>query len=288
MSKTEDQVATLVLDGLAFPESPRWYGGALWFSDFYTNQVRRLAPDGRCETVVTVPGQPSGLGWLPDGRLQVASMTDRRLLQLERDGSLALVADLAALAPFHCNDIVVDALGRTYVGNFGFDMHARQAPRSTGLILVEPEGRARVVADGLMFPNGMVITPDGRTLIVAESYAGRLTAFEIQKDGALASRRTWASLPERVAPDGICLDAEGAVWLASPTTREALRVREGGELAQRVPMPGQALACMLGGPDRRTLYILSGKVMVTPEQSRELRAGTIHALQVAVPGAGWP
>lgn len=289
MSHQEEHCAAeLVLGGLAFPESPRWHDGALWFSDFYTRQVQRLLPDGRCDTVLTVPGQPSGLGWLPDGRLLVVSMTDRRLLRLERDGSLSLVADLAALAPFHCNDIVVDALGRAYVGNFGFDMHARQTPRPTGLILVEPEGRARVVADGLMFPNGMVITPDGRTLIVAESFAARLTAFDIQKDGTLAARRTWASLPERVAPDGICLDAEGAVWLASPTTREVLRVCEGGALTQRVPMPGQAVACMLGGPGGRVLYILSGKVMVTPEQSRELRTGTIHALQVAVPGAGWP
>lgn len=277
----------LVLERLAFPESPRWREGALWFSDFYTHQVQRLGPDGRCETVATVPGQPSGLGGLPDGRLLIVSMTDRRLLRLDGE-ALTIVADLSALAPFHCNDMVVDAQGRAYIGNFGFDMLAREAPRPTGLILVEPDGRARVVADDLAFPNGAVITPDGRTLIVAESYAGQLSAFDILNDGSLRNRRVWAPLPERVAPDGICLDTEGAVWLASPTSREVLRVREGGEVTRRVPMPGQAAACMLGGADRRTLYILSGKVMVTPQQSREMRTGTIHALPVEVPGAGWP
>lgn len=284
---TTPPALSLVLDRLAFPESPRWHEGALWFSDFYTGQVQRLGPDGRCETVAMVPGQPSGLGWLPDGRLLVVSMTDRRLLRLDGE-QLSAVADLAALAPFHCNDMVVDAQGRAYIGNFGFDMLARATPRPTNLILVEPEGRARVVAEDLLFPNGSVITPDGGTLVIAESYAGRLTAFDIQADGALARRRVWARLPERVGPDGICLDAEGAVWLASPVTREVLRVRPGGQVTQRVPMPGQPVACMLGGADRRTLFILSGKVMVTPAQSRALLTGTIHRLAVEVPGAGRP
>lgn len=281
------QPLQLVLGDLAFPESPRWHSDALWFSDFYTHRVQRLLSDGRCETVATVPGQPSGLGWLPDGRLLVVSMTDRRLLRLDGD-TLIVVADLSALAPFHCNDMVVDAQGRAYVGNFGFDMHARATPSPTGLILVEPDGRARVVADGLHFPNGAVITPEGRTLIIAESYVGRLTAFDIAADGTLANRRVWARLPERVAPDGICLDAEGAVWLASPVTREVLRVREGGSVTDRVATPGQAVACMLGGEDRRTLFVLAGKVMLTLEQSLALRTGTIHRMPVAVPGAGRP
>jgi len=287
MTRMTAPVPALRLEGLAFPESPRWHEGALWFSDFYTGRVQRLGPDGRCETVAMVPGQPSGLGWLPDGRLLVVSMTDRRLLRL--DGTtLSEVADLSALAPFHCNDMVVDAQGRAYIGNFGFDMLARATPRATKLILVQPDGRARVVAEELLFPNGAVITPDGGTLIIAESYGGRLTAFDIQADGGLARRRVWAQLPERVGPDGICLDAEGAVWLASPVTREVLRVRAGGAVTQRVPMPGQPVACMLGGADRCTLYILSGKVMVTPAQSRALLTGTLHALAVAVPGAGRP
>jgi sugar lactone lactonase YvrE len=281
-----DLSLTPFLDRLAFPESPRWHEGALWFSDFYTHRVQRVGMDGRCETVVSVPGQPSGLGWLPDGRLLVVSMTDRRLLRL--DGQvLTEVADLSKLAPFHCNDMVVDAKGRAYIGNFGFDLAARETPRSTGLILVLPDGQARVVAQDLHFPNGTVITPDGRTLIIGESYASRLTAFDIAQDGSLSGRREWARL-DKATPDGICLDAEGAIWLASPISREVIRVREGGEVTHRIAAPGQALACMLGGPDRRTLFVLMGKLMVTPEQSRESLTGTIHTLRVAVPGAGLP
>lgn len=286
MGRMPQAVPQLIVGQLAFPESPRWHDRALWFSDFYTHQVQRLGPDGRCEVVTTVPGQPSGLGWLPDGRLLVVSMLDRRLLRLDGD-TLVEVADLSGLAPFHCNDMVVDARGRAYVGNFGFDLLARAEPKATALILVEPDGRARVVADGLMFPNGCIISPDGGTLIVAESYAAQLTAFDITDDGSLRGRRTWAAVPGS-SPDGICLDAEDAVWLASPTSREVLRVREGGEITHRVAMPGQPVACMLGGAQRRTLYILSGKVNVTPEQSRELRTGTIHAMPVEVAGVGRP
>lgn len=278
---------TLLLDQLAFPESPRWHEGALWFSDFHTRQVHRLGSKGASEVVAQLADQPSGLGWLPDGRLLVVAMTSRRLLR--QDGAeWTEVADLSALAPFHCNDMVVDALGRAYVGNFGFDLAARATPQPTGLILVEPDGRARVLADDLWFPNGAVITPDGRTLIVAETFAARLTAFDIAADGSLSDRRVWASLPGKVSPDGICLDAEGAVWLASPVTREVLRVFEGGAVTRRIPTPGQALACMLGGEDRSTLYILSGKVVLSPQESLQQRTGTIHAVQVEVAGVGRP
>ena len=281
-----DPQLTPFLDKLAFPESPRWHDGALWFSDFYTHRVQRVDMAGHCETVVTVPGQPSGLGWLPDGRLLVVSMTDRRLLRLDGD-VLTQVADLSALAPFHCNDMVVDTKGRAYVGNFGFDFVARQTPRSTCLILVQPDGRARVVADDLLFPNGTVITPDGRTLIIGESYASRLSAFDIGDDGSLSGRRVWAAL-DGATPDGISLDAEGAIWLASPTSREVLRVREGGEVTHRVATPGQAVACMLGGPDGCTLFVLTTKVMLAPEQSLQTLPGAIHTLSVAVPAAGMP
>jgi sugar lactone lactonase YvrE len=281
-----DPILKPFLGQLAFPESPRWHERALWFSDFYTHRVQRVDMTGHCETVVQVPGQPSGLGWLPDGRLLVVSMTDRRLLRLDGQ-TLTEVADLSSLAPFHCNDMVVDARGRAYIGNFGFDMYARKTPRPTGLILVQPDGQARVVAENLHFPNGAVITPDGRTLIIGESYASRLTAFDIADDGSLSGRRVWAVL-DKATPDGICLDAEGAVWLASPISREVIRVRKGGEVTHRIATPGQAVACMLGGLDRRTLFVLMGKVMTTPEQSREALTGTIHTLPVAVPGAGLP
>ncbi len=281
-----EPILTPFLDQLAFPESPRWHEGALWFSDFYTHSVRRVGMDGRVETVVEVPGQPSGLGWLPDGRLLVVSMSDRRLLRLDSNG-LREVADLSHLAPFSCNDMVVDARGRAYIGNFGFDIAARQPPRPTVLILVTPDGCAKAVADDLHFPNGCVITPDGNTLIVAESYAARLTGFTIGSDRSLNERRIWAQL-QGAAPDGICLDAQGAVWVASPTSREVLRVREGGEVTHRVSTPGQAVACMLGGPKRKTLFVLTGKVMATPEQSRAARTGLISTMPVDVAGAGLP
>jgi sugar lactone lactonase YvrE len=276
------------LGDLAFAESPRWHEGALWFSDFYDHRVCRVTAEGRAETVVEVPGQPSGLGWLPDGRLLVVSMNDRRLLRLDGE-SLVDAADLSALAQWPCNDMLVDAQGRAYVGNFGFDLQHRAAFAPASLILVTPEGRARIVADDMQFPNGTVLMPDGRTLIVAESYGQRLTAFDVMGDGSLEHRRIWAQLDGRgVGPDGICLDAEGAVWLASPVSREVLRVREGGQVTHRIPTENQAVACMLGGADRKTLYVLTGRVLVTPEQSRAQRSGMIYAARVEVPGAGLP
>src|SRR5215470_17338669 len=177
----------VLLDGLYFPEGPRWHEGKLWFSDMHGHRVIKLGLDGKAETVVEVPAAPSGLGWLPDGRLLVVSMKDRRLLRLDANG-LAQVADLSRLAPFHCNDMVVDAQGRAYVGNFGFDLHGGAAHVPTVLILVLPSGAARVVADDIQFPNGTVITPDGRTLIIGESFGACLTAFDVQADGSLTNR----------------------------------------------------------------------------------------------------
>lgn len=274
------------LDDIAFPESPRWHEGELWFSDFYTHRVRRVDAFGRVTTVAEVPGQPSGLGWRPDGQLLIVSMTDRQLLR--HDGKrLHLVADLSDLAPFHCNDMVVDTQGRAYIGNLGFDLGARAPFKPTNLIMVSPDGQARVVAEDMHFPNGTVITPDGKTLIIGESYGARLTAFDIAEDGSLSRRRTWAQL-KGATPDGICMDAEGAIWVASPISREVLRVRAGGEVTHRVPTEGQAVACMLGGMERRTLYVLTGKVMTTPEQSRAAMSGRILTVEVAVPGVGLP
>jgi sugar lactone lactonase YvrE len=285
---TAELVLQPYVKGLAFPESPRWHDGALWFSDFYMRCVSRATPDGRVEAVVEVPGQPSGLGWLPDGRLLVVSMNDRRLLRLDGD-SLVEVADLSALAPAPCNDMLVDGQGRAYIGNFGFDLQVRAPFAATSLIMVTPDGVARVVATDMHFPNGTVLTPDGRTLIVGESYGQRLTAFDVQADGSLAHRRIWAQLHGKgVGPDGICLDAEGAIWLASPVTREVLRVHEGGEITHRIPTSDQAVACMLGGADRRTLFVATGRVLVTPEESLAQRSGMISSVCVEVPGAGAP
>ena len=285
---TAELVLQPYVKGLAFPESPRWHDGALWFSDFYTRRVSRATPDGLVEAVVEVPRQPSGLGWLPDGRLLVVSMNDRRLLRLDGD-SLVEVADLSALAPAPCNDMLVDGQGRAYIGNFGFDLQSRAPFAATSLVMVTLDGAARVVATDMHFPNGTVLTPDGRTLIVGESYGQRLTAFDVQADGSLANRRVWAQLHGKgVGPDGICLDTEGAIWLASPVTREVLRVREGGEITHRIPTSEQAVACMLGGADRRTLFVATGRVLVTPEESLAQRSGMISTVRVEVPGAGMP
>jgi sugar lactone lactonase YvrE len=279
------QTQTLI-DDLCFGEGPRWHEGALWLSDMHDHRVLRILADGQRQTVCEVPGWPSGLGWLPNGDLLVVSMTDRRVLRL-RDGRLDVHADLSALASFHCNDMVVDASGRAYVGNFGFDLHAREAPKAAELILVEADGRARIVADDLQFPNGTVITPDGRTLIVGESWGARLTAFDIAVDGSLDNRRVWAEQPGGALPDGICLDSGGGIWLASPSTNECLRQVEGGEVTHRVMVKQGAFACMLGGADGRTLFILTA-ASSDPDACRELRSGTVETCQAPYPHAGWP
>jgi sugar lactone lactonase YvrE len=275
----------VLLDGLCFPEGPRWHDGKLWFSDMHSHRVMTVGLDGAAQAVVEVPAAPSGLGWLPDGRLLVVSMEDRRLLRLD-PGGLTEVADLRRFAPFHCNDMVVDAQGRAYVGNFGFDLHGGATPVPTVLVLVLPSGEARIAADDLMFPNGTVITPDGRTLIVGESFGPRLTAFDVQPDGSLTNRRTWATL-ERAVPDGICLDVEGAIWIASPISAEVLRVAEGGAVTRRIPVATQAFACMLGGPRRRHLFICTAETG-DPAQCRGRRDGRIEVIEVDVPGAGLP
>ncbi|MDB5898424.1 MAG: hypothetical protein JWP41_2026 [Ramlibacter sp.] len=269
-----------LLAGLAFPEAPRWHEGALWYSDFYLQRVQRVTPDGEATTMAEIDDQPSGLGWLPDGRLLVVGMRKRQLLRVDAHG-VTVVAELAPFAPAPCNDMLVDAQGRAYIGNFGFDLPARAPFAPTVLLMVSPGGATRVVADDLHFPNGMALTPDGRTLIVAESYGRRLSAFDVADDGSLSGRRTWARFEQKgVAPDGICLDAEGAVWMASPVSREVLRVREGGEITQRIATPEQAVACVLGGSDGRTLYVLTGKVMATPQQSRAALGGAIWQVRL--------
>ena len=275
-----------LLDGLAFAEGPRWHEGRLWFSDMHSQEVVALGLDGVRETIVTVPGDPSGLGWGADGRLLIVSMRDRRLLRLEDDGSLGQLADLSGLATFHCNDMVVDAKGRSYVGHFGWDLHGGGTPRSAALMLVTPDGDARVVADDLEFPNGCVITDDGATLIVGETMGRRLSAFDVESDGTLCNRRIWAQL-EKLMPDGICLDAEGAIWLASPISHGCLRVKPGGEITHKVEVERQAFACMLGGPERRHLFICTAGSS-SPEACTTNLDGRIEVVEVAIPGAGLP
>jgi sugar lactone lactonase YvrE len=277
---------TIISRGLCFGEGPRWRDGALWLSDMHAHEVIRLTPDGTRDTICRVEHWPSGLGWLPGGDLLVVSMTDRRVLRW--DGAMLHEhADLASLASFHCNDMVVDRTGRAYVGNFGFDLHARQAPKPAELICVEPDGQARVVADGLEFPNGTVITPDGATLIVAESWGRRLTAFDIAGNGDLSGRRVWAELPEGALPDGICLDEAGGIWSASPSSNECVRQLQGGEVTHRVSVGQGAFACMLGGADGRSLFILTSGSS-DPEACRTDRSGRVEAWQAPYAHAGLP
>ncbi|TRZ66697.1 MAG: 5-valerolactone hydrolase [Rhodocyclaceae bacterium] len=275
----------LLLEGLVFPESPRWHDDRLWFSDMYACQVMSITGDGKTEIEFAVDQQPSGLGWLPDGRMLVVSMHDRRLLRRDPQG-LSVVAELGDMAHYHCNDMVVDRLGRAYIGNFGFDFLGKGQVKPTVLILVTPDGKKRVVAEDMLFPNGSVITADGNTLIVAESFGRRLTAFTIAPDGSLTGRRVWAQL-QGASADGICLDAEGAVWAASPVSAEILRVREGGAITHRIAVATQGIACMLGGPDRQTLFVLSAP-LVGPEAALAQRLGRIETVRVDVPGAGLP
>ena len=279
--------AITMVDDLWFGEGPRYRDGHLFVSDQHQRNVIAVDGTGTQRVVARVPGGPSGLGWLPDGSLLIVSMHDRKVLAL-RDGVLEVHADLSAIATGHANDMVVDADGRAYVGNFGFDMDGGAAPQPAQLALVTPDGQARAVANDLQFPNGMVITDDGRTLVVAESFASRLTAFSIDPaTGELGERRLWAQLPG--PPDGICLDAEGCIWAAHPVPPGGyLRVAEGGEVRGRVDTePGWVgIACMLGGPERRSLFMLDATTFDPKKTSRG--TSRLRVVDVEVSGAGFP
>ncbi len=271
-----------VLDGLVFPECPRWHEMSLFFSDMHDGKVYRMMSPGKADVVFELPNYPAGLGWLPDGTLQVVCMKERRLY---RGG--APFTDLSALAAGQTNDMVVDREGRAYIGNFGFDLNAGEKPRSTVLIAVELDGSARVVAEDLSFPNGMVITPDGKTLIVAETFAGKLTAFDIAADGVLSNRRVFASI-EGVYGDGICLDADGGVWVSCAEAFRTFRVVEGGKITHEIPHPGRhSYACMLGGSDGRDLFICTAEDHL-PQKTVAMRSGKIERVRVDVRGAGLP
>jgi sugar lactone lactonase YvrE len=240
-------------DGYVFLEAPRWHQGRLWVSDVFDHKVYAIDPDGQRTKLCDIPGRPSGLGFMPDGSAVIAAMNDLKLLRLV-DGKLETHADLSGWAVGCVNDFAIDRQGRIYVGNFGYDHNAGEAIRPADLHLVDVDGSVRVVAQGLEFPNGAVIADQGQTLIVAETWKGHLTAFNIDpENGGLFNRRTFADLGTR-QPDGICLDAEGALWVAAFNTGDFLRVLEGGRITDRVALPGRAIACALGGVDGRTLF----------------------------------
>ena len=292
----DTHVVRTVLDGLYFGEGPRWHDGALWFSDMHDHRVVRTGLDGNATTVVTIShDEPSGLGWLPDGRLLVVAMETQRLLRVEHDGTVAEHADLSHIARGSINDMIVAADGTAYVGDMGSRIHDPSSPRVAGqTIRVDPDGTVSCAADDLRSPNGHILTDDGRMLIVAESGGSCLTAFTVAADGSLSDKRTFAELkPTKpglsfAPPDGVCLDAQGAVWVADPINAVVTRVVEGGEVTDLITFDDVIpVACVLGGADRRTLL-----VCVAADWKRDVvmkaRSGRIDAIDVAVAGAGRP
>jgi sugar lactone lactonase YvrE len=278
---------TLLLDGLAYVESPRWHDGRLWFSHWGTTEIVAVDLDGKAEVV----GRgPEGLGWatewLPDGRML---LTGSELLRQELDGTMGRHAELPPLAGARWSEITVDGRGNVYVNSINFEFLAgAQPPPAPGIVaLVTPEGGARVVADSIAFPNGMVVTPDNETLILSESFTSRLLAFDIAADGGLSNRRVWA---EGIGPDGICLDAEGCIWTHDPQTRSAARVREGGEIMERIPIEKDLFATMLGGPDGQTLFLMLAEWASVENVDAQIakRTGEIRIAHVDVPHAGYP
>jgi sugar lactone lactonase YvrE len=298
-----DRRLETLLDGGSFFESPRWHDGRWWVSDFYRHVVLTVSTAGAAEEVMTVEGQPSGIGWMPDGSMLVVSMRDHRILRRAPDGTVTEHADVSEHCGGHLNDMVVSPDGRAYAGNFGFDLMAGGDPALAALVRVDPDGTATIAAEDLAFPNGSVITPDGGTLIVGETAGARYTAFTIADDGSLTDRRVWAQVAEappittfeetlgklRFGPDGCALDAEGHIWAADEVNAVCARVAPGGEIVETIAAPegSDVFACMLGGEDGRTLLMC-----VAPDFFEHTRTGATDAALVTttvdVPRAGLP
>ncbi|MEO5899453.1 MAG: SMP-30/gluconolactonase/LRE family protein [Ilumatobacteraceae bacterium] len=275
-----------LIGGVDFGEGPRWHDGKLWYCDFFQRAIYTVTVDGTRETVHDgLDDQSSGLGWLPDGRMLVVSMKNKRVLR-DDGGTLVVHADLGPYAGGLCNDMVVDVKGNAYVGNFGFDFYAGDEPKPADLVLIRPDGDVSVVATGLQFPNGSVITPDGKTLIVGESLGGTYQAFAINDDATLGEARLWAKI-EGTAPDGCTLDADGGIWFADAFGSVIIRVVEGGEVTHRVPTPMPTYACALGGEDGKTLFILCAAGTHEADVAGK-GEGAIFTLQVDAPHAGLP
>jgi sugar lactone lactonase YvrE len=278
----------VLMTGLAFGEQPRWHEGRLWFSDWGPREVIAVDLEGDSEVILKAPSFPCCVDWLPDGRLLVVAAREGLLLRREPDGSLVTHADLSKLSdPPAGNELVVDGRGNAYINGGGFDLMAGEEFAPGIVALVTPDGSARQAADGLAFPNGMLVTPDNSTLIVAESYAKRLTAFDIAADGSLSNRRLWADLRDGV-PDGICLDAEDAVWYGDVPNKRCVRVREGGDVLQTIELDRGCFACALGGPDRRTLFMMATEWSGPANMFAEPRTGQVLTAEAPAPGAGWP
>jgi sugar lactone lactonase YvrE len=276
------------MTGLVFGEQPRWHEDRLWFSDWGTQDVIAVDLEGNSEVILRGPSFPLCVDWLPDGRLLVVSARDGLLLRREPDGSLVTHGDLGSASdPPAGNELVVDGRGNAYVNGGGFNMMAGEEFAPGVVTLVAPDGSARQVADGIAFPNGMLVTPDDSTLIVAESYGKRLTAFDIAADGGLSNRRVWADLDDGV-PDGICIDAENAVWYADVPNQRCVRVREGGEVLRTIELDRGCFACALGGPDRRTLFMMATEWSGPENMFDGPRTGQVLTVEAPAPGTGWP
>ena len=285
-----------IAEGYSLLEGPRWRDGALFFSDFYTHRVMKLQDD-TIELVCQVPAQPSGLGFTPDGDLLVSSMLDHRLLRL-RGGTLEVVADISDFCSGPANDLVVDAKGRVYIGNFGGAVTPDDPIKPTNIVIVDTDGTVRVAASDVVFPNGMALTPDGKVLVVAETFVGRLTAFDVESDGLLSNRRVWAQFSDEpdyldierataelpVVPDGIALDEEGCIWVANAKGSIVNRVREGGKIVDQVDVHDTAVyAVALGGSDLRTLFLCCAPTLGTSDPVVARRA-SLRKTRVSVPG----
>jgi sugar lactone lactonase YvrE len=299
MGSGQRPTPTTLVDNIYFPEGPRWRVGAdgvgkLWFSDVLAGEVMAVDLHGNLEKVAEVPEWPSGLGWRPDGTLLVVSIRDGKLLTVGDGGSLSPAGDMKALDGFSSNDMVVDAQGRAFIGSFQELDEMRHPgpgnmPAFSHIIRVDPDGSANIVADRMTFPNGSVISPDGKTYIVAETFANRLTAFDIEADGSFTNRRVWADLG--APPDGITMDVDGCLWVAVPYYIYGgpggfVRVREGGEIVDRIDVDGVAsYACALGGPEMTTLFLCQSTILGVERQPGD---GRIMTVEVDVPGTGTP
>ncbi len=281
--------------GLSFGEGLRWRQGRFWYSDFYKHHIASAGPGGDARVEVEIEDQPSGLGWLPDGRLLFVSMKNQKLMRREANGRIVQHADLSGLATFHCNDMVVDRHGNAFVGCFGFDLDKYMAdngpaalwtaegPPRAPLMRVTPDGKASVAAADIRFPNGTVIINSGKTLVVAETFGPSLTAFDLAADGALTNRRLWASLrtdPPSIAPDGTCADSENGIWVANALAKECVRIAEGGKILERVETSMNAFACALGGADGRSLVIATAQ----SHGAGNAVEGMLEIARVSVPG----
>ena len=299
--------------GLYFGEGPRWHENKLWFSDFYSHKVMTLDENNSLEAVCEVPSQPSGLGWLPNGDLLIVSMLDRKILKFS-EGSISVHADLSEYVAHKCNDMVVSRDGTAYVGNFGMG-DAGESLNSTHLMIIKSDGTVLKGPDNLLFPNGTVITEDGKNLIVAETLGAKLTSFDIEDNGELTNRKLWARTSPLFSlliikslsslgfdlskidfskysknlhvPDGICLDEKNGIWIASPTTKAVVRIEKGGNITDTINTPKGAFACMLGGKERKTLYVIISNSS-DPEEAQASPEGEIHSIEVEIPGVGKP